>query len=189
MRKRGAWWWVGAALGTGCAAGGRVEPAAVAPAAAVASVGEPGERGGPVASGSGSASAASAPAGSGEGTPAEAENAARLAELEGALGRLQGGGKATEGAVCQESYTVAKRLLGEVRLPEGDERLREAPLTLYHAGVSCAARAGDCGLAWRIFVDGFPKESLANLKEESQRLAYVRLSFGSMVLGCKGKAP
>jgi hypothetical protein len=91
--------------------------------------------------------------------------------------------------VCQESYTVAKRLLGEVRLPEGDERLREAPLTLYHAGASCAARAGDCGLAWRIFVDGFPKESLANLKEESQRLAYVRLAFGSMVPGCKGKAP
>jgi hypothetical protein len=154
----------------------------------VASAADPGEHGGPSVPASTSVSAAPAPAGSDPGAP-DTENTARLAELEGALERLQGGGKVTEGAVCQESYTTAKRLLGEVRLPEGEERLREAPLTLYHAGASCAARAGDCGLAWRIFVDGFPKESLANLREESQRSAYVRLSFGSTVPGCKGKAP
>ncbi|MCS6902604.1 MAG: hypothetical protein RMJ98_23000 [Myxococcales bacterium] len=128
----------------------------------------------------------SAPANSASG---EAENATKLAELEEALDRLQGSERGIASSVCQQSHALVKRLLEEVRLPEGNRRLGEASLTLYHTGASCAARAGDCRLAWQIFSEGFPRESLVNLREESQRMTYMKMAFGSMIPRCKGQAP
>lgn len=135
----------------------------------------------PATAAPGAAPAASSAAGDGA-----AENGERLEQLASALQALQ---KGSDGAACKASHEAAVRLLGATRVPEGDPRFQGASAGLYQAGASCAARAGDCATAWQIFLGGYPRESLANVKEEEQRKASIKLSFGSMNPGCKGKAP
>jgi hypothetical protein len=191
-RKRGAAWIIAAhaALGAGCAAA-RVagEPGPVAPLASAApdaSVPLASSTEAPAASTPAPASSSAAPAASSSGGGEAAQSSERLEQLAGALQALQKGG---DGAACKASYEAASRLLAATRVPEGDPRFQGASPGLYQAGASCAARAGDCATAWQIFLGGYPKESLANVKEEEQRKGSIKLSFGSMNPGCKGKAP
>lgn len=89
--------------------------------------------------------------------------------------------------LCRNSYKTALQLWKDhPNLSSGTERER---LNLHRLGANCAAYLGDCRLAWEIYLDGYPIESLANVREEPQHTTYLRMSFGSEVPKCKGKAP
>jgi hypothetical protein len=188
-RKRVAAW-ILAAFGAGCAAAsGAGEPGPAAPVAGAApdaSVPQASSVEAPAGSTPATAAPSAAPAASSSAGNGAAENGERLEQLADALRGLQKGG---DGAACKASYEAAARLLGATRMPEGDPRFQGASAGLYQMGASCAARAGDCAIAWQIFLGGYPKESLANVKEEEHRRASIKLSFGSMNPGCRGKAP
>lgn len=91
-----------------------------------------------------------------------------------------------DSGACQRGYETAKRLLSGALA--ADQESLNAGLSLHRLGAQCAAFAGDCAAAWSLFQDGYPKESLANVKDEAQRTTYLQMSFGTEIPRCKAKA-
>lgn len=116
-------------------------------------------------------------------TPAAREQLGR------ALEALERGAPGQTGASCQREVETARTLLAGARVRDEDERLRRAPHTLYVLGARCAARAGDCALAWQIYRDHYPPELLAGIRSERQRQELTRSTFGSVVEGCPPSGP
>ncbi len=105
-----------------------------------------------------------------------------------ALQDLQQGAYMTKKDVasCKKAYDDAKRLLATVKPRDDDDtQVVNAPKSIYHMGANCAARAGDCAVAWTIFQDGYPAESLAQVKDPKQRETILQTTFGSLVNKCK----
>jgi hypothetical protein len=93
-------------------------------------------------------------------------------------------------AFCQSAYDTAKRLSKVVKPKDDDDtRLKDLDKTLYHQGAACMAKAGDCQGAWKIFVDGYPADSLKNVKDQKTKDTILKSTFGSLVSQCKDKAP
>lgn len=135
------------------------------------------------------ASSATLPASSSPALPPEdTALSTSKAQFNDALKKLQEGASAKkEGTECQQSYEAARKLLDSEEL-SADQESASAGLTLHRLGANCAAFSENCPMAWKIFHEGYPKESLANIKEESQRTTFLQMSFGSEVPRCKGKA-
>ena len=127
------------------------------------------------------ASASAAPPVAASSAPAEPAQEERRARLQESLRALQEGGvNRKDGAFCKQHYEAARGLAGaSTGEPEASARL-----ALHGAGARCAERAGDCKLAWWIFLDSYPTETLANLKEAHREQA-IRMAFGSLIPSCK----
>ncbi|HMR05121.1 MAG TPA: hypothetical protein PKA88_05075 [Polyangiaceae bacterium] len=89
---------------------------------------------------------------------------------------------------CDDAYKTAKQLMKTVKPKDDDDtQVANAPKALYHMGANCAARAGDCKLAWKIFVDGYPIASLASAKDQATKDTIMQSNFDSLVSKCKKK--
>ena len=90
-------------------------------------------------------------------------------------------------AFCRDNYRTAKLLLSRVKPKnEDDTVVKNLPRSLYHMGAACAARAGDCKLAWELYKDGYPKKALERLKGDQKEKA-MRNSFNGSVKRCAKK--
>jgi hypothetical protein len=89
---------------------------------------------------------------------------------------------------CAENYATVKKLKGQVK-PKDDEdqQIIHLDRTSYHNIANCFARAGDCKQAWSSFVEAFPADSLANVKDQKTKDTILKSSFESTVPKCKEK--
>lgn len=93
-----------------------------------------------------------------------------------------------DGPFCQSAYNTAKRLVKTVKPKDDDDtQVLHAPKSLYHMAANCAARAGDCKLARKLFEDGYPPEVLAKVDDPKTRATIMDSNFNSLVSKCKGK--
>jgi hypothetical protein len=106
------------------------------------------------------------------------------------LQELQQGAFMTKKTVpfCENAYKTAKRLLKTVKPKDDDDsQIANAPKSLFTMAGNCAARAGDCKAAYKLFSDAYPPESLEKVKDAKQRETIIRSTFDSIVSKCKGK--
>jgi hypothetical protein len=91
-------------------------------------------------------------------------------------------------AECAKSYKTIKKLKGKVKPKDDDDhQIIGIDRTLWSMTPVCFARAGDCDQAWKIFLENYPADSLAKVKDPAQRETIQRSTFDSMVKKCKGK--
>ncbi len=89
-------------------------------------------------------------------------------------------------AFCKDAYKTAKRLMKKVKPKNDDDtQIVQTPKSLYSTAANCAAKAGDCKLAWKIFVDLYPARSLAGIKDQKGKEAQMRATFKTLVKTCK----
>ncbi|MBL9106772.1 MAG: hypothetical protein JNL82_38010 [Myxococcales bacterium] len=106
-----------------------------------------------------------------------------------ALMQLQQGAYQTKKTpeVCKQHYDTVKKLKGQVK-PKDDEdtQILNIDNSLYYMAASCIGRAGDCKLAWEVFLDGYPMQNLKN-SDEATKQTILKSNFESMVQKCKEK--
>ncbi len=89
-------------------------------------------------------------------------------------------------AECQAAYQTARSLMHKVPPRDADDtQISSMPKSLFHTAANCFARAGDCGAARRAFEEGYPQQSLANIKDAKTRKDVLDSTFKSMVPRCK----
>lgn len=111
-------------------------------------------------------------------------------EMLRALMDLQNGAYQTkkEPSFCMDAYKTVRKLNGKVE-PRDDEdtQIRDAPKMVYHTAANCLGRAGDCAGAYKVFVEAYPIENLANVKDQATKDTIIKSGFESMVQKCKDK--
>lgn len=86
---------------------------------------------------------------------------------------------------CTDSYKTARKLMATVKpKDEDDSQIINAPKSLYHVAATCAARAGDCTAARKIFDESYPAEFLAHAKDAKQKETTLKSAFDGMIKKC-----
>ena len=93
-----------------------------------------------------------------------------------------------EVSFCMEAYKTVRKLKDKVQPRDDDDmQIKDGPRMVYNTAANCLARAGDCDAAFKVYVEAFPPESLANVKEQSTKDTILKNSFEGSVSKCKGK--
>lgn len=91
-------------------------------------------------------------------------------------------------AFCMDAYKTVRKLKDKVQPKDDDDmQVKDGPRMAYNTAANCFARAGDCDSAFKVYVEAFPPESLANVKDQATKDTILKNSFESSVQKCKGK--
>jgi hypothetical protein len=105
-----------------------------------------------------------------------------------ALQDLQQGAYMTkkDKAFCMSAYTTVKKLGPQVK-PKDDEdtMVIHGVKNVYASAPACLARAGDCDAAWKVFQEAYPKDSLAQVKDQKTKDDIMRKTFETLVKKCQ----
>ncbi|MEZ4227320.1 MAG: hypothetical protein R3B13_40660 [Polyangiaceae bacterium] len=103
-----------------------------------------------------------------------------------AQGLVQDG---TPAAACAKAYDRAKQLYKIVKPKNDQDRpIAGSDKGMHHWAATCAARAGDCKTALRLFKDGFQStRAYEQLKTPQARDAYIRTGFRNGIGNIVGK--
>jgi hypothetical protein len=111
--------------------------------------------------------------------------------LKKALTQLQMGAYQTKPTLefCSEHYATVKKYKDTVKPKDDDDhQLKDIDRSLYNLAGNCYARAGDCNKAWTVFVEAYPPDILANVKDQATKDTILKSNFESLVTKCKSKA-
>jgi len=87
---------------------------------------------------------------------------------------------------CLDAYKTVRKFQSTVK-PEGDDdmQISSIPRTLYNTAANCLAKAGDCDQARKVFMEAYPAETLASIKDPKVKETTMSSTFDSLVSKCK----
>lgn len=87
---------------------------------------------------------------------------------------------------CMDAYKTVRKFQSTVK-PESDEdqQIASIPRTLYNTAATCLAKAGDCEQARKVFMEAYPVETLASIKDPKVKETTMASTFDSLVSKCK----